>query len=276
MLSLLPPPADNTELREKIYASHIFKAAPTLSSLAVIDYIKEAIAKETGLPLETAHKRHTGKDLSEKLRSLRLALIEDIECQSYVRSLMADFGFAAENNAFDFIRLRGVMPNGHLNPALERAYSLHRDTWYANPQCQVNWWIALQDTPAERTFSFYPAFFDKKVENTSGAFDYDTWMNTVGWQGTRKQQNVSYPHTLEILPAAERKGFSCRAGEVLLFSAAHLHQTNPNSTDLCRFSIDFRTAHLDDHYNFKGAPNADNGSSPDVLKDYILPAGYTP
>jgi len=264
-------PADNATLRQKLYAGEIFKTAPTSSSLETIAHINEIITKELGLPLEAVHERLSEKEFLEKMRDLRLAIVESPVCRDYARRLMTEFGFSIEQNAFDVIRLRSVLHNSHLNPALARAYSLHRDTWYANPQCQINWWIALHDVPEEQAFSFYPARFNRKVENTSAAFDYNQWMNKVGWQSTRSQLSVDYPRALQVPPAEERQSFSCRAGEILLFSAANLHQTNPNATGLSRFSIDFRTVHLDDHSNHKGAPNADNGSRPEALQDYIFP-----
>lgn len=266
-------PKDNRTLREEIYAGAIFKYAPTPASLETVVYIKEALAKAIDLPLESVHERLTEKEFSDKMRQLRLMIVEDKACMEHVRNLMSDFGFAAGENAFDFLRLRSVLHNGHLNPALERAYSLHRDTWYANPQCQINWWIALHDVPEERAFSFYPSYFRKKIENTSGQFDYNDWISKVGWQSTRSPQAFDYPRALQR-PEGGRETFFCRAGEIILFSAAHLHQTNPNTTGLSRFSIDFRTVHMEDHRNNKGALNIDNGSIPDALRDYVLPEGY--
>lgn len=264
-------PADNTDLRREIYAGAIFKSPPTASSLGMISYIRAMLSERIGVPLETVQQRLDPSDLAERMRILRLEIVKDSVCLDYLRALMAEFGFSPQENAFDPLRLRGVMHNGHLNPALERAYSLHRDTWYANPQSQVNWWIALDDVPEERAFSFYPSFFAKSVRNNSADFDYDAWMNQVGWQSTRSQRDFDYPRALRPPDAAARQSFSCRAGEVLLFSSAHLHQTNPNTTGLARFSLDFRTVHLDDHREGRGAPNIDNISRPDAMKDYIFP-----
>ena len=47
-------------------------------------------------------------------------------------------------------------------------------------------------------------------------------------------------------------------GGLILFSGAQLHETVPNTTDLARYSIDFRTVHLDDVIAHRGAPNVDS------------------
>lgn len=266
--------SDNQSLRERLYAGEIFQLPATSLSLEVSEYIKDILIKHLGDPIETAHERMFEKEFLERMRQARLTIIQDSTCQSHIRRLMEGFNFSAGENAFDFLRARSVMPNGHLNPDLERSYSIHRDTWYSNPQCQVNWWIGLQDIPESRSFSFYPNFFDEKVENTSGNFSYNQWINKVGWQSTKSQQAFDYPRLKATPPEKERKTFSCWKGDILLFSAAHLHQTNKNTTDLTRFSMDFRTVHLGDHKNAIGAPNADNRSNPDALQDYIFPPNY--
>ena len=51
----------------------------------------------------------------------------------------------------------------------------------------------------------------------------------------------------------------------MLFSAAQLHSTVPNSSGLTRYSIDFRTVHLDDVWNKRGALNIDSACSGTTL-----------
>src|SRR5262249_26972438 len=59
------------------------------------------------------------------------------------------------------------------------------------------------------------------------------------------------------------------SGGVLIFSAAHLHSTVPNDTGKTRFSIDFRTVHLDDVESFRGAPNIDSACTGTTMGDYL-------
>jgi len=66
--------------------------------------------------------------------------------------------------------------------------------------------------------------------------------------------------------------FSCKAGEILLFSGAHLHRTLPQALDRTRFSLDARLVHLVDHAQGLGAPNVDGRSRGSALRDYEMPA----
>jgi hypothetical protein len=61
----------------------------------------------------------------------------------------------------------------------------------------------------------------------------------------------------------------------MLFSAAQLHSTVPNTCGLTRYSIDFRTVHLDDVWNKAGAPNVDSASTGTTMRDYIRASDYS-
>ncbi len=43
----------------------------------------------------------------------------------------------------------------------------------------------------------------------------------------------------------------------------------PNTTGRTRFSIDFRTVHLDDVEAFRGAPNVDSACTGTTMADYL-------
>ena len=61
----------------------------------------------------------------------------------------------------------------------------------------------------------------------------------------------------------------------MLFSAAQLHSTVPNTCDVTRYSIDFRTVNLDDLINRCGAPNVDSACTGTTLRDYIRASDFT-
>jgi ectoine hydroxylase-related dioxygenase (phytanoyl-CoA dioxygenase family) len=58
-------------------------------------------------------------------------------------------------------------------------------------------------------------------------------------------------------------------GSVLLFSAAQMHSTVPNTSGQTRFSIDFRTVHSDDAQARRGAGNIDSDSTGTCMGDYL-------
>jgi len=48
-----------------------------------------------------------------------------------------------------------------------------------------------------------------------------------------------------------------------------LHSTGPNTSDVTRYSIDFRTVHLDDVRNRTGAPNIDSACTGTSMRDFL-------
>jgi ectoine hydroxylase-related dioxygenase (phytanoyl-CoA dioxygenase family) len=67
----------------------------------------------------------------------------------------------------------------------------------------------------------------------------------------------------------------CKAGGILLFSGAYLHATVPNTSSRTRFSIDFRTVHLGDVVNRRGAENIDSECTGTTLRDFLRASDST-
>ncbi len=65
-------------------------------------------------------------------------------------------------------------------------------------------------------------------------------------------------------------------GGTIVFSAAQLHSTVPNTTDRTRFSIDFRTVNLDDLAEGIGAPNIDSECTGTTLRDFVRASDLEP
>jgi hypothetical protein len=184
---------------------------------------------------------------------------------------MGGAGVDPAEHAIDRLRVRANAPGAYRDPAAAAAYVAHRDTWYANPRAQINWWIPLHDVAPDETFVIYPDRFDRPIANSSAALDYDAWIRRVGWQSARRDPDAAYPAALADLASEPRRPVSCGEGEIVLFSAAHLHQSLGMDGALARFSVDFRTVHLGDHARGLGAPNVDDASTGSALADYVHP-----
>jgi len=61
-------------------------------------------------------------------------------------------------------------------------------------------------------------------------------------------------------------------GDVVIFSAAHLHRSIPNTTDKTRFSAEVRTVYMPDVVAGRGAPNVDSAAASPKLK-WFAPSG---
>ena len=77
------------------------------------------------------------------------------------------------------------------------------------------------------------------------------------------------PRATEPLELDPQLRLICPVGGMILFSAAQMHSSVPNTSGVTRFSIDFRTVHLDDAAAKHGAPNIDSACSGTVMRDYL-------
>jgi hypothetical protein len=58
-------------------------------------------------------------------------------------------------------------------------------------------------------------------------------------------------------------------------AAAQLHSTVPNTSDSTRYSIDFRTVHLEDVWAQTGAPNIDSACTGTTMGDYLMGTDFS-
>ncbi|HET6251490.1 MAG TPA: hypothetical protein VFE47_27645 [Tepidisphaeraceae bacterium] len=274
-------PKANEAFRRAVYDGQIYLLPATDISRRLIADVLQLIEAELGQegPVREAQFRLTGDELFRRIGRLRKVLYEETRFLQAMRDIVGEYGFDARRNAFDPLRLRVSTHRGFDNPKAAPIYYAHRDTWYSHPACQISWWIPLHDLPPEQTFVFFPDFLRQAVENNSGDFDYDTWTRDkkslrIGWQDPNAGTTSLYPGFHGTMGDARRVPFSCRAGEILVFAGAHLHQTVKNETGMTRFSVDFRTADVEDFRAGIGAPNVDNRSTGSALRDYFPPLAY--
>jgi hypothetical protein len=67
----------------------------------------------------------------------------------------------------------------------------------------------------------------------------------------------------------------CEPGAAYQFSAAQLHSTVPNTSDLTRYSIDFRTVHLHDVRARAGAANIDSACTGTSMGDFLRATDFS-
>ena len=267
-------PTANDKLRQSIYEGAILRRPATPATRRLVSFVVAQLDNEfgTAVPHKLLQFSLPPDELYQRIGKVRRAVFASDEMRSLVRAVMSEHGFSPEANALDSARLRAVTDRGHENPLAAAAYTAHRDTWYGNPQAQINWWIPLCDVSEGETFAFFPMYFDKPVANDSAAFDYDKWAMQVGFQNTCPASTIVpavYPATTEEFARDGIVPFAAKAGEIILFAASHLHQTCKNVSGATRLSVDFRTVHIGDHEAGLGAPNVDNQSTGCALVDYL-------
>lgn len=272
--------SENATVRRSLYDGAIYLLPATSASQTLVRRIWSAVTQEFGeqcKPRE-AQFHYSSDEFFERTGRLRKQFYTADEYHGLVCDVMESIGFAAGEHAFDPVRLRVVAHEGHQNPAARAIYYGHRDTWYSNPQSMITWWIPLHDVAENETFEFFPDEFARPVANDSEVFDFDAWVEDgqekrIGWQNRRTGTTASYPQLREA-PRGRRIPVACGAGDILLFSGQHLHQTRSQLTGRTRFSVDFRSVHLDDQDRGIEALNVDNRSTGSSLKQFIRGAEF--
>jgi hypothetical protein len=136
--------------------------------------------------------------------------------------------------------------------------------------CQINWWLPIYPLDPNNAMGFYPEYFDKRVKNNSEIYNYYKW-NTQN--RATAAQHVKSDTREQPKPQQELQSQSVRylppPGGVIAFSGAQLHETVPNTTPVARYSIDFRTVHLDDLAGRRGAANLDSRCTGTTIRDYV-------
>jgi hypothetical protein len=147
-------------------------------------------------------------------------------------------------------------PSHFLSSGIAYAFHPHRDTWYSAPMCQINWWLPIYTIDPDNTMGFYPSYFDAPVKNNSEIYNYYEWNSK---NRASAAQHVKSDTREQPKPQQELNERSLRylppPGGIIAFSGAQLHETVPNTTGVARYSIDFRTVHLDDIVARLGAVN---------------------
>ncbi|MGE3067668.1 MAG: hypothetical protein AB7K67_18975 [Hyphomicrobiaceae bacterium] len=265
------PEMTDAQRRERLYAGDIIILSPTAGSKALIA-LARGMLDDAFKPHDPRkiHEHSTPEEVAGLLSTLKPNFIHHPECKKLIPQIMAEHGVDLDKLYFDVPRLRSAYPSHFLSSGIAYAFHAHRDTWYSAPMCQLNWWLPIYPLEPNNSMGFYPGYFDTPVANNSEIYNYYEW-NTKNRASaaqhvksdTREQPKAQQdlePITVRFLPPP---------GSVILFAGAQLHETVKNTTDFARYSIDFRTVHLDDVVGRKGAANVDSRSTGTTMRDYL-------
>jgi hypothetical protein len=214
----------------------------------------------------------------EILAELKPAFIHHPRAKELIAGMLADVGADIERTYFDVPRLRTMAHGEYLNAGLAYQFHSHRDTWFSAPQQQLNWWLPVYAIESENSMAFHPQYFDRPIRNSSGGYDYGEWNRTGRQQAAKlvKKETRKQPQAEEELELTPDVRVVTPPGGTIVFSAAQLHTTVPNTTSRTRFSIDFRTVNLDDLVEGVGAPNVDSECTGTTLRDFLRASDLEP
>jgi ectoine hydroxylase-related dioxygenase (phytanoyl-CoA dioxygenase family) len=188
--------------------------------------------------------------------------------------MLSELGCDPGKTYFDVPRMRTAFPGEYLKSGIAYAFHPHRDTWYSAPFCQINWWMPFYELNANNCMAVHPHYWDRPVKNGSSQYNYYKWNlenRRTAAQHVKTDTRVQ-PHAEEPMELDPQIRLVCRVGGVYLFSGAQMHSTVPNTSGVTRYSIDFRTVHIDDVWNRRGAPNIDSECTGTTMRDYLCGA----
>lgn len=126
--------------------------------------------------------------------------------------------------------------------------------------------------------AIHPRYWSEPIRNGSSQYNYQQWNAQSRFNAAQhvKADTRVQPKPEEPVELDPQFRLICEPGAVYQFSAAQLHSTVPNTSDSTRYSIDFRTVHLDDVLNQTGAPNIDSACTGTSIGDFLRASDFSP
>ncbi len=265
--------------RRRLYQGDLFVYSPTPHTLRLRDLAREMIEQAfAGSDPLRLHQTMPPEECAAILAKLKPAFIHHPRAKEHISGILQDFGCDVHQVYFDVPRMRSAFPQEYLTSGIAYAFHPHRDTWYSAPFCQINWWMPIYDLAAENAMAFHPRYWSEPVRNGSRSYNYYKWNQESRGAAAQhvKSDTRVQPHAEEHLELLPDVRIVARPGEMLLFSAAQMHSTVPNTAGFTRFSIDFRTVHLEDAWRRDGAPNLDSKCTGTTMRDYLRASDLAP
>ena len=262
----------DADRRTQLYGGQLFVYSPTSSSLALVRLARQLIQEAFGTQdPETAQFQMPVERYAAVLTELKPKFIHHLESKHCIQDMLLEFGCDPVNTYFDVPRMRTSTSDNYLTSGIAYAFHPHRDTWYSAPQCQLNWWIPIYEIESDRSMALHPTYWSRAVQNTSSGYDYEEWKRSSRFIAASQigTDTRVQPRAEEPLDLQSQLRMVAPVGSLLIFSAAHMHSTVPNTTGRTRFSIDFRTIDIDDGRAFRGAPNIDSACTGTTMGDFL-------
>lgn len=254
--------------RQHLYRGDLFAFSPRPSISAFVAFAREMI-EEAFAPRnpQTAQFEMPVEEFASVLSELKPRFIHHPRSKQLLQGIFCEFGCDLSMTYFDVPKMRSMTHGDYLKAGIALAFDLHRDSWFASPLCQQNWWMPIYPIGPDDSMAFHPHYWSQAVVNSSSDYNQYAWNQSGRKQASqfvktdprevpRPEQPVEIDPQIRLIP---------QVGGAIMFSGAQMHSTVPNTAGRTRFSIDFRTVHLDDVINMGGAPNVDSAPTGTTL-----------
>src|SRR3954464_66179 len=245
----IDPSFDDAERRQRLFAGDVIVYTQVPAVAAFADFARGLVTEALGEDATSVHTRRSPDELADVLIDFKPKFIHHPESIAYVRRVVTELGASEDELYADVPKLRTAFPKGGLSTGIAYAFQAHRDTWYAAPRAQINWWMPVWPVAENNIMEFFPRWFGREIPNNSGDYNYyvaNTWRGRIKEFSGAKRLRV---HTAPVRPLdADEPRITVvpPVGGIMLFSGDQLHASIPNTSTATRYSIDFRTVHIAD------------------------------
>ena len=211
-----------------------------------------------------AERRLSAPEFRSLAMQAREAVGNDATVARHWWDTMAVIGYRQDAIWLDRIRLRVVPSRGDIEHQRLQTVPPHRDTWGSGIMAQINWWLPLYPLVERSTMLLWPDAFRLPIANTSGEWSF---------QALRNGRQDGYP----LLPVACSRPVESgvplliEPGQLLGFSAAHLHAGVSDDSGWTRFGVDTRSVWDPDRIEGRGAPNVDGAARAEMWRWFRAP-----
>lgn len=264
-------PLGDDARRAELFRGQLFLHSPVPGAIALVEHARELIEAAFGdLDPQTAQDHMAVEDYAALLSELKPTFIHHPRSKECIQQMLTELGADSEKTYFDVPRMRTSTSGGYLTSGIAYAFHAHRDTWYSAPMCQLNWWLPIYEVESDNVMAFHPRYWGEKVPNSSNEYNYYEWNATSRKDAAKhvKSDTRNQPKATREIDSDPQVRVVGEPASTLIFSAAQMHSSVENTTGRTRFSIDFRTVHLDDVLARRGAPNIDSASTGTTMRDY--------
>jgi hypothetical protein len=255
------------QIGTRVFAGEIliFEQVPALKALVrdIDAMVREGLGDAEP---ETAEARLAPDLFLARVRKLRSQVRADKALMQLMGEAVAQVGLPPDDTYFDGLQLRLVPSSASHQGRRIMPLPPHRDSWGSNIAQQINWWAPLYPLARTRSIVVYPHYWSRPIENNTADWDYHE---------LKKRMAEGRAETYPVLPTATvplepEEGWAVviEPGDLLCFSAAHLHGSIADESGITRFSLETRTVSASHIRAGIGAPNLD-GRAPRTTPEWF-------
>jgi hypothetical protein len=263
------------ERRTSIFGGDFFVYGPRRSTLALCEYAREVTEQMLGFEPSWAQQRMTETEFLVLFKGALRNFSRRQAVVDLVASVVSDLGCDPSQTYMSYPELTAITGQGFLAQGIGGPRHPHRDTWYAAPPSQLNWWISLYDADASSSVAFHPRYWDWPVANSSIDFDFEQWEDADATCDTGTA-TLGQPRPLETVVLDPEIRIASPAGGLIMFSSAQLYSIVPNDSLNTYFATHFQTVNEADLIEGSGALNLDAEARGTSLSRFVRCDDFSP